>query len=176
MSFSEQKNAATLISVLIEWKAATLHLYISPITRLTVCFTVLHTNLDITTSFLSLALGTRPYYSYDFMMLLQSLVHLASKLFIGGLNWDTTDGILFSTYHLRYLSLIAIILPFYLISSPRAEGLRNYFSQFGKVAQPLIPSPERVARSFSSLIHIFTRLMLALSCEILQELHEGLRF
>lgn len=156
-------------------KAATLHLYISPITRLTVCFTVLHTNLDITTSLSSLALGTRPYYSYDFVMLLRSLVHLTSKLFIGGLNWDTTDGILFSTYHLRYLSLIVIILPFYLISSPRAEGLRNYFSQFGKVAQlwSLRLSASLVCLA---LIHVFTRSMLALSCEILQELHEGLRF
>jgi hypothetical protein len=45
-------------------------------------------------------------YDYDLML----LGHLASKLFIGGLNWDTTDGILHFTYHLRYLTLIIIIV------------------------------------------------------------------
>jgi RNA-binding protein Musashi len=45
-------------------------------------------------------------------------------MFIGGLNWDTTDGIL----------VYAVCQP----AHPGAkvaisEGLRNYFSQFGKV-------------------------------------------
>ena len=48
----------------------------------------------------------------------------SSKMFIGGLNWDTTDGILV-----------------YVVCQPThpgakvviSEGLRNYFSQFGKV-------------------------------------------
>ena len=47
-------------------------------------------------------------------------------MFIGGLNWDTTDG----TY-----TVINFVVPFSStktsISVP--ESLRNYFSQFGKV-------------------------------------------
>jgi RNA-binding protein Musashi len=49
-----------------------------------------------------------------------------SKMFIGGLNWDTTDG----TY-----IIITCSVPFgsTKIRSFAAESLRNYFSQFGKV-------------------------------------------
>ncbi|KAJ3727791.1 hypothetical protein C8R42DRAFT_572948, partial [Lentinula raphanica] len=47
-----------------------------------------------------------------------------SKLFIGGLNWDTTD----------------------------AEGLRNYFSQFGKVdACTIMRDPSGTSRGFAFL-------------------------
>lgn len=49
-----------------------------------------------------------------------------SKMFIGGLNWDTTDG----TY-----IIITRSVPFgsTKIRSFAAESLRNYFLQFGKV-------------------------------------------
>lgn len=47
-----------------------------------------------------------------------------SKMFIGGLNWDTTDGIL----------VHAVCQPVYPGTKVAiSEGLRNYFSQFGKV-------------------------------------------
>lgn len=45
-------------------------------------------------------------------------------MFIGGLNWDTTDGILvYVTCQPAYPGAKVVI----------SEGLRNYFSQFGKV-------------------------------------------
>ena len=59
-----------------------------------------------------------------------TMVRLHSKLFIGGLNWDTTDGIM----SLRIVLCSANCYSF--VSYPafsRAEGLRDYFSQFGKV-------------------------------------------
>jgi hypothetical protein len=43
------------------------------------------------------------------------------KMFIGGLNWDTTDGI--------YLTIDFT----FVTESCYIEGLRDYFSQFGKV-------------------------------------------
>ncbi|KAJ4481067.1 hnRNP A1-gamma isoform [Lentinula aciculospora] len=53
-----------------------------------------------------------------------SEMHDAGKLFIGGLNWDTTD----------------------------AEGLRNYFSQFGKVdACTIMRDPSGTSRGFAFL-------------------------
>ena len=46
------------------------------------------------------------------------------KMFIGGLNWDTTDGILvYATCQPAHPGAKVAI----------SEGLRNYFSQFGKV-------------------------------------------
>ncbi|KAH7868309.1 uncharacterized protein C8R40DRAFT_845610 [Lentinula edodes] len=54
---------------------------------------------------------------------LSSIPHITSKLFIGGLNWDTTD-----------------------------EGLRNYFSQFGKVdACTIMRDPSGTSRGFAFL-------------------------
>ncbi|KAF5391997.1 hypothetical protein D9757_003361 [Collybiopsis confluens] len=54
---------------------------------------------------------------------LQYWTHLASKLFIGGLNWETSD-----------------------------EGLRNYFSQFGKVdACTIMRDPSGTSRGFAFL-------------------------
>ena len=50
-----------------------------------------------------------------------------SKMFIGGLSWDTTDGILF-LYTLFYVALIISVSPI-----AQTEGLKNYFSEFGKV-------------------------------------------
>lgn len=44
-------------------------------------------------------------------------------MFIGGLNWDTTDG----TSYYYYLSVFRSA-KLYIV-----DGLRNYFSQFGKV-------------------------------------------
>jgi RNA-binding protein Musashi len=45
-------------------------------------------------------------------------------MFIGGLNWDTTDGILvYAVYKPVHPGTKVVI----------SEGLRNYFSQFGKV-------------------------------------------
>jgi RNA-binding protein Musashi len=45
-------------------------------------------------------------------------------MFIGGLNWDTTDGIGYRCYLFSVCSAKLIYI---------VEGLRNYFSQFGKV-------------------------------------------
>ena len=45
-------------------------------------------------------------------------------MFIGGLNWDTTDGTYLS---FNVVVLLLSIAPIYL------ETLRDYFSQFGKV-------------------------------------------
>jgi RNA-binding protein Musashi len=42
-------------------------------------------------------------------------------MFIGGLNWDTTDGTYVVTYGL------------YRTKTSLVESLRNYFTQFGKV-------------------------------------------
>ncbi len=42
-------------------------------------------------------------------------------MFIGGLNWDTTDGI--------YLTIDST----FVTEACYIEGLRDYFSQFGKV-------------------------------------------
>ena len=50
-----------------------------------------------------------------------------SKMFIGGLSWDTTDGILF-LHTLFYVALIISVSPI-----AQTEGLKNYFSEFGKV-------------------------------------------
>lgn len=51
-------------------------------------------------------------------------VVLHSKMFIGGLNWDTTDGAyMFIVYLWRPVALNYVV----------PEGLRKYFSQFGKV-------------------------------------------
>ena len=43
-------------------------------------------------------------------------------MFIGGLNWDTTDGI-----------CVVIFLHTLVAESCYIEGLRDYFTQFGKV-------------------------------------------
>lgn len=51
-------------------------------------------------------------------------VLLHSKMFIGGLNWDTTDGAY--TFIVYMPSSVAL-------KRCRVEGLRKYFSQFGKV-------------------------------------------
>ena len=50
---------------------------------------------------------------------------LHSKLFIGGLNWDTTDGIIIISCNLYITDFVMFIC---------SEGLRDYFSQFGKVS------------------------------------------
>jgi len=50
-----------------------------------------------------------------------------SKMFIGGLNWDTTDGT-YIAINFLYRSVALNRLLFHVI-----ESLRNYFSQFGKV-------------------------------------------
>ncbi len=42
-------------------------------------------------------------------------------MFIGGLNWDTTDGM-----YVSFDTNVLLILPC-------VESLRNYFTQFGKV-------------------------------------------
>lgn len=59
-------------------------------------------------------------------MLPRTCDNIYSKMFIGGLNWDTTDG----TY-----IIITCSVPFgsTKIRSFAAESLRNYFTQFGKV-------------------------------------------
>ena len=56
----------------------------------------------------------------------QTQITIYSKMFIGGLNWDTTDG----TY-----IVINFAVPFSStkIGVPVPDSLRNYFSQFGKV-------------------------------------------
>lgn len=43
-------------------------------------------------------------------------------MFIGGLNWDTTDGS-FSLFHVTYLTAESVLL----------DGLKKYFEQFGRV-------------------------------------------
>ena len=48
----------------------------------------------------------------------------SSKMFIGGLNWDTTDGILVYAVCQPVQPGTKVVI---------SEGLRNYFSQFGKV-------------------------------------------
>jgi RNA-binding protein Musashi len=45
-------------------------------------------------------------------------------MFIGGLTWDTTDGILVYTVYRPVHPGTKVVI---------SEGLRNYFSQFGKV-------------------------------------------
>ncbi|KAJ3823439.1 hnRNP A1-gamma isoform [Lentinula raphanica] len=68
--------------------------------------------IDSTTSDADTVFGKKP-----------SEMHDAGKLFIGGLNWDTTD-----------------------------EGLRNYFSQFGKVdACTIMRDPSGTSRGFAFL-------------------------
>lgn len=44
-------------------------------------------------------------------------------MFIGGLNWDTTDG----TY------IVSLVVYIALNSTPIPDSLRDYFTQFGKV-------------------------------------------
>ena len=60
---------------------------------------------------------------------IELLDRTTSKMFIGGLNWDTTDG----TYIIvivRFCSRVVVLNStwIYLL-----ENLRKYFSQFGKV-------------------------------------------
>ena len=61
-------------------------------------------------------------------------------MFIGGLNWDTTDGAVY-TYVIDYQVLILYI-----------EGLREYFTQFGKVdACTIMRDPTGRSRCFAFL-------------------------
>lgn len=57
--------------------------------------------------------------------LLHTWLAICSKMFIGGLNWDTTDGTHISLVNLPPRSTKMRFL--------YAESLRNYFTQFGKV-------------------------------------------
>jgi RNA recognition motif-containing protein len=57
-------------------------------------------------------------------------ISMISKLFVGGLSWDTTDGI----------ALLGPDSDLLLIFSSSSEGLRDYFSQFGKVKPSIGPS------------------------------------
>lgn len=66
-------------------------------------------------------------YSLQWHLLARCNVY--RKMFIGGLNWDTTDGTLF--YITAYYAVGPVVLkvPFVVL----LESLRKYFSQFGKV-------------------------------------------
>ncbi|KAF8890611.1 hypothetical protein BD779DRAFT_237573 [Infundibulicybe gibba] len=91
-----------------------------------------------------------PLSAYSFVYPRSSpIVRLLSKMFIGGLNWDTTDGIS-SSHILFYVALIFIRACYF--NSCRAEGLRNYFSEFGKVdACTIMRDPSGTSRGFAFL-------------------------
>jgi RNA-binding protein Musashi len=63
-------------------------------------------------------------------------------MFVGGLNWDTTDGsvLLRTTPLVQCVTLLCL------------DGLRNYFSQFGKVdACTIMRDPAGRSRGFAFL-------------------------
>lgn len=63
-------------------------------------------------------------------------------MFVGGLNWDTTDG---SVLLRKEMNTIYNSLRF-------VEGLRNYFSQFGKIeACTIMRDPAGRSRGFAFL-------------------------
>ena len=63
-------------------------------------------------------------------------------MFIGGLNWDTTDGTLFSLRRFH-----SVCSPVVLNSCSLSESLRNYFSQFGKVVDATVMLDRETGRS-----------------------------
>ena len=83
-------------------------------------------------------------------------------MFIGGLNWETTDGMLL--FHLSYSDGISNIYPishkshfffpffrgkFHCITdiSHTVESLKNYFSQFGEVTECTVMRDGTTGRS-----------------------------
>ena len=75
-------------------------------------------------------------------------------MFVGGLNWDTTDGtvplIAFPPYGRICVNFISLL--FFAVSGFLLDGLRNYFSQFGKVdACTIMRDPAGRSRGFAFL-------------------------
>ena len=60
-------------------------------------------------------------------------------MFIGGLSWDTTDGIRSTRTKLLLVELTT--------SPVRVEGLKKYFSQFGKVIDSTVMLDRETGRS-----------------------------
>jgi RNA recognition motif-containing protein len=70
-------------------------------------------------------------------------------MFVGGLNWDTTDGTVPCLSRVAHrVNFVSLLSPFWLPS----DGLRNYFSQFGKVdACTIMRDPAGRSRGFAFL-------------------------
>lgn len=57
-------------------------------------------------------------------------------MFVGGLNWDTTDGTIMQNIELHFAD-----------APHNAEGLKSYFEQFGKVEACTIMRDTETGRS-----------------------------
>jgi hypothetical protein len=78
-----------------------------------------YSRLILIAFFLPICSGFHRYVALP--ILSEQLAQFHRKMFVGGLNWDTTDGTWY-LFRLRLLLLIASL-----------ETLRQYFSEFGKV-------------------------------------------
>lgn len=77
---------------------------------------------------------------------------IISKMFIGGLNWETTDGKIVYSYNLHHIVLsiefsIKIFISIIKTQIIVIENLRQYFSQFGEVLDCVVMRDPATQRS-----------------------------